>query len=115
MRAAWLAPSDRQLVEQVIGRGVRPSSIAAVQGVSSRVVQRRLARLIDRLTDEEALVVMRTHDRWPAKTASVALSVWVRGRSQRQAARELGLSLHDVRKHVHIVRGLLAARSGGRR
>lgn len=109
LRCAWLDEADRELIEQVVGRGVRPSSIAAVTGVTPRAVQRRVTKLVDRLTDAEVLMVLRQHGRWPATTSSVALAVWVRGRTLRQVADELGLTLHEVRQHVQRTRGLLAA------
>ena len=32
MRAEWLLASDRALIEQVFGKGVRPADVAAIQG-----------------------------------------------------------------------------------
>ena len=109
MRSAWVDGPDRELLEQVLGRGVRPRSVAAVSGVSVRTVQRRVAGLVKRLTDGDVEVVLRRHGQWPAETSSVALAVWVRGKTLRETAGELGMSLHRVRQEVQLVRGLLAA------
>ncbi len=109
MRSAWVDPPERELLEQVLGRGVRPESIAAVSGVSTRTIQRRVASLVKRLTHPDVEMVLRRHGRWAPKTSSVALAIWVRKRTLRDTSMELGLSLHEVRQQVQLVRGLLTA------
>lgn len=109
IRSAWVDEPERELLEQVLGRGVRPESIAAVSGVSTRTIQRRVANLIHRLTDPEVETVLRRHGRWEPRTSSVALAIWVRNRTLRDTSKELGLSLHEVRQQVQLVRGLLTA------
>lgn len=107
-RSEWLDQADRALVAQVIGNGARTGDLARIAGVSPRTIQRRIAKLIDRLLDPEVVHVLREHQRWPAPTRSVALAVWVRGRTLRQAAAELRLSLHQVRQQLQLARGLMA-------
>jgi IS30 family transposase len=114
-RADWLDSADRALLEQVLDRGVSTRTIATVSGVSSRTIQRRVARLVRRLADPDVLAVLRCHKQWPAIDAAVALSVIVRGRTMRRAGRDLGLTLHEVRKHLHQARGLIDASRPERR
>jgi DNA-directed RNA polymerase specialized sigma24 family protein len=115
MRACWLDAAERALVEQVVGKGVRPHEIAAVSGRSLRTVQRQLNRVIERLMDKEVEHILRAHGDWDAMASSVALAVWVQGCTLRDTARRLGISLHQVRQQVQVVRGLLAADQAGRR
>ncbi len=112
MRASWLAPADRALVEQVLQRGVRPHQIAAIAGVTTRTIQRRLARLIDRLTDPDCEFILRHHRQWDKPAGDVAIAIWIRGLTFRQTAEQLGMTLHNVRQQVQMIRGYLqAARS----
>ena len=106
-RSAFLNPLDRCLVRQVLGEGVRPADLAPVAGVSARTIQRRVRNLADRLTDPDVVFILRHHRRWPRQTASVALALWIRGLTQRQAAERLGLSLHQVRQQAQAIRALL--------
>lgn len=116
LRAEWLGEADRALIEQVYGKGVRPADVAAVVGCSTRMVQRRVANLVKRLMDPMIVFVLRNHGDWDKLTAGSALAVLVRGLTLRDAASELGVSLHYVRTRVQVVRGLFEMyRSKGKR
>lgn len=106
-RADWLDSTDRALLHAVLARGVSTASLAEVAGVSQRTIQRRVAQLRDRLNDPSVLAVLRRHPLWPARTAAVAMSVVVRGRTYHQAAHELGLTYHTVRQQMQQVRALV--------
>lgn len=106
-RAQFLEPADRALLEQVLEKGVRPRDIARVAGTSTRTIQRRVRNLMRRLADPDVLYVLRQHRGWSAPLRQVALALWVRRRTLRQTAAELGLSLHRVRQHAAAVRGLI--------
>ncbi len=108
-RAVWLDEPDRNLLEQVIGRGVEPHNIARVAGVTCRAVQRRLNVLSKRLTDPQAVLVMRYHDDWPVPLGHIALDVWVRRRPYRNIARELNMTYYQVRQYVQQIRGMIEA------
>jgi hypothetical protein len=107
-RAQWLDEAECRLLEQVVGQGVRPREIAAVSEVQTRAIQRRVNGLIGRLTDPQVVAVLRCHGEWPAPLGAVALAIWVRKRSYRQTARDLDLTLHQVRRAVEQTKGLLA-------
>lgn len=106
-RAELLDTADRALLEQVLGRGVAPRDVAAVKGVSTRTVQRRVRALTRRLTDPQVLHVMRHRGQWEKLTAEVATAVWIRRWTLRRTAKELGVSLHRVRQRVEAVKGVL--------
>ncbi len=112
MRAEWLSASDRALIEQVFGKGVRPADVAAIQGCSTLVVQRRVANLVKRLLDPMVVFVLRYHRDWDKGTKKAALLVLVKGVTLRRAASELGVTLHCVRNRVHVVRGLFEVYQG---
>jgi len=109
-RSAFLSPPDRTLLRQVLGEGARPADLAHVTGVSARTIQRRVRNLAKRLTNPEVVHILRHHRRWPRTTAAVALALYVRGLTQRQAAEQLGLSLHQLRQHAQAIRALLDTR-----
>lgn len=106
-RARYLDPPDRILLVQVFDRGVRPHQIATLNNLTTRTIQRRVDALCRRLLDPQVVAILRAHSRWSAYTAGVALSVWVKGWTFRQTADRLGISLHEVRQQVQIVRGLI--------
>ena len=109
-RAAWVDAEDRMLLEQVLGRGVRPRELATLMRCSTRTVQRRVRQLVRRLTDRTAVRVLREHRDWRAETAAVALAFYLRRHTLRQIAGETGLTLHQVRMHLQRARGMLESR-----
>mgnify|MGYP006302375777 CR=1 FL=1 len=108
-RAEHLDNPERALIQQVYGQGVRTDDLAAVLGVSRRTVQRRLQRLVERLTDPLTVFVIRHQARWDRLTAAIAVSVWVKGLPLRQAAARHDVSLHTVRQRLAHVKGMHAA------
>ncbi len=109
MRADWLDPAERALVVQVLANGVSPADVAAVAGVTRRSVQRRVRAVSQRLISPLATAVLQGQGRWDRTTASAALNVWVRGCTMRETGRRLSLSLHEVRQHLQMARGLIEA------
>lgn len=107
-RAEFLDANERALLEQVLGKGVRPRDIAAVAGCPTRKVQRQVRAITRRLTDPAVVHVLRHRAQWDRLTAEVATAVWVRGWTYRDTAEHLGISLHRVRQKVEAVRGILA-------
>ncbi len=108
IRAPFLDAPERTLLQQVFARGIRPHEIAAVSERSPRTIQRRVRQLVERLTDETVLHFIRNHHKWAPDTAAVALALWVRGHSYRQAAADLNLTLHQIRQLAAAVRALTA-------
>jgi DNA-directed RNA polymerase specialized sigma24 family protein len=109
MRAAWLDPPDRALIDQVYSQHVSTRVIATALGVSTRSVQRRVRRLARRLTDPTVVRLIRRQADWPRPIAQVAIDFYVRGRSLRRIAARRGLTLHQTRRRLEQARALLHA------
>lgn len=111
--AAWLLPSDRALVVAVYGQGMRASDVAAAAGLGARVVRRRLRRLCERVLSELFWFVVGARDAWPSVRRRVATACVLQGRSKRETARFLQVTLHRVRAELAVVEALFAERRGG--
>lgn len=110
--AVWLVPSDRALVIAVYRDGVRPVDAAMVAGVGVRGVRRRLRRLCSLILSERFWFVVGARDGWPAARRRIATACVLQGRSKREAARHLQVSVHSVRREMQVVEALFAARFG---
>lgn len=125
-RAAWLPAGDRELIEAVFGeglsvvaylrrcrdRGLEPASTRGAPAggsVSARMARRRLRRLIERVLSPRFAFVVAHRTGLGATRRRVAMACIVQGRSLREAAGMLGLSLHAVRRHIDAVEALFAA------
>lgn len=106
-RAEFLLPEDRALVEAVFVDGLDASSAAARVGGSARTVRRRAKAIAERVLSREFEVVMRERERWPRMRRLVATSCVMQGRTLRDAAAHLRVSLHVVRRQMDIVRELV--------
>lgn len=107
--AAYLELSDRALVESVFERGMSVAALARAVGDDPRHLRRRLKRLLNRISSREFQFVLRARRHWSDNQQRVADAVILRGRTQRQAASELNLSLHQVRTYLHAVHVLMRA------
>jgi DNA-directed RNA polymerase specialized sigma24 family protein len=112
--AAWLLPSDRALVIAVYRDGVRPADVASAAGIGVRVVRRRLRRLCSRVLSERFWFVVGARDAWSPVCRRVATACVLQGRSKREAARFLQVTLHRVRAELEVVEAHFAARRGVR-
>lgn len=125
-RAAWLPAGDRELVEAVFGeglsviaylrrcrdRGLEPASTRGAPAggsVSARMARRRLRRLVERVLSPRFAFVVTHRTSLGATRRRVAMACIVQGRSLREAAGMLGLSLHAVRRHIDAVEALFTA------
>lgn len=102
-RACFLDPPDRALLEQVFDKGVTPGDLAKAAGLHERSIQRRVRSLLRRLADPGVEYILRTHTEWPGELGDVALVLYVRGRSMRETADELNISLHKVRHYASVI------------
>lgn len=106
-RARFLIPEDRLMIEQMVRRGLTCEAYARISGRTPRSIQKRFKRLIQHLQDPRVVYILSHHRHWPAPLAEAALEVYVRDRTLRSAAQILRLSLHQLRKHLQSVRGIL--------
>lgn len=102
----FLPPGDRELMRAVFADGRSAASIARMAGRSPLAVQRRIAGLLDRIESAEYAVVVLHADRWPDRRAAIARTCIVEGLSTRTAARRLGISMHQVRLELVVIRSL---------
>jgi DNA-directed RNA polymerase specialized sigma24 family protein len=109
-RAAYLQPADRALLRQALDQGVPARELAILLGCDVRTVQNRVRRLVRRLNHPETVAVLKHLDDWPHDTAAVAIAVWLQGLSQRDTSSATGLTYHQVRQQVQLIRGYLQAR-----
>lgn len=91
----------------------RSASGAPVGGevVTARSVRRRIRRLVERVMSPRFLYVVRHQGAWPQNRRRVAEACVLRGLSLRDAAAELGLSLHVVRRQHEVIETLFDAAS----
>ncbi len=115
-RAAALPESDRLLLEAVYrdGRSARelallgPPDPDAVEK-RARAIRRRVHSLVARLASREFEYVARHAEAWPTARRRVATACVLHGMALREAARELKVSLHNVRRHRDDVFALARA------
>lgn len=110
--AEYLAPADRALIVSVFENGTSAADLARAVGEDPRQVRRRLKRLVTRMASTEFRFVIRHRNTWPGNQRRVADAVILRGLTQREAAAELNLSLHQVRTYLHAVHVLTFEHTG---
>ncbi|MCL4740804.1 MAG: hypothetical protein KJZ54_01220 [Phycisphaerales bacterium] len=117
-RARHLPPQDRVLVEAVFRDGRPVAELAALiaadagdaaRATSVRGLRRRVRRLTARLLSREYAFVAEQLPDWSPTRRRVATACILHGRSIRDAAAELRLSLHTVRRHRAAIAELLEA------
>ena len=104
--ADHLEGSDRALLRAVFDRGLTSTDLARVIGEEPRAVRRRVQRLVERIGSASFQFVMRNCEGWPSSRRRVGESIVLRGSTQRQAAVQLGLSLHQVRREMEHIQAL---------
>lgn len=112
-RAVWLPPPDRWLIDSVYRDGRRVAEVAAILDQSPRILRRRVRAIIRRVKSGRFAFVAMQSRGWPALKRRVARACFIEGKSQREAAGELRLSLHAVRRQCQAVDALYEA-AGGR-
>ncbi|HWB19523.1 MAG TPA: hypothetical protein VG711_04415 [Phycisphaerales bacterium] len=105
--ADFLKPSDRALMRGIFGSGMSPQDMAAAMEQQTRQVRARVRKLLRHLAKPVYRFVAREHASWPNYRKSVARAVVLQRISQREAARELGITLHRVRRELDRIRGIV--------
>lgn len=98
-RANHLPGPDRALIYAVYDTGLPISQIAAKNGHAARTLRRRVRALASRMASPEYRFVARQRRRWTQIRRAVGTTCFLNGKSQRDAAKELNISLYTVRKH----------------
>lgn len=106
-RAEFLPPEERRLIEAVYGDGLSMRHVARLAGVAPRVMKHRIARIVARTLSPEFTFVAARQRTWRGTRREVGRACVLHGLSQREAARRLGLSLHNVRRHRLAIRDMV--------
>lgn len=109
IRSRWLAPEDRELIRMHFGAGHSATSLARLRNEPPRRVRTRLRRLAVRMCSMRFELVMRRRRSWPRRRRLVSGAVVLQGRTLRQAQRDLGLTLHQVRREMAVVDAMVAS------
>lgn len=108
-RAEWCIPDERALIHAMYRQGLSALQIAQIRGVPARIIRRRLKAIIARLTSHRFVFVLRHRDQWTPTRRRVATSVILQGRSLRQTAALLSISLHAVRRQMDAINAMCEA------
>jgi len=106
-RAELLPPEDRALLLSIYRENLTAREVAALRGVSPRSVRRRLRTLVERVLSPRFEVVLRERASWPPTRRRVATATVIEGRTMRQTASALTLSLHAVRRQMLAIDALI--------
>ena len=110
-KAAWLRGDERALLEAVFGQGRSCADLARLIGVPADTVRRRVRRATKRAGSDLFAFVAMHAESWGPTRRRVAIACVLHGRSMRCAAKELGLSLHTVRRERHAIDALFESRA----
>jgi hypothetical protein len=102
--AAFLEPSDADLVIAVLVRGERRADIAARVDCSPGNVSRRFRALVRRLESRPFVTLIEALPRLPQPFREFAEHTLVRRRPIRYAAMATGFAYHDARFHARTLR-----------
>jgi len=107
-RAELLLPEDRLLVEAVLVRSQPTKTVAWMTGMPPRTVRRRIHRLSKRLTSRRFLNAARSLPYLDPDNARLARLHFCAGMSHRDLARELGVSVHTIRRRLDRIGAQIA-------
>lgn len=93
-----LPTGDRVLVEAIYRDGRSAVEVAALVREPARLVRKRVRRIVRRALTERFAFVALHAAQWPTDRRRVAEACVLAGHSMRDAARSLGLTLHQVRR-----------------
>jgi len=114
-RAEHLPADDRALLESVYREGASVSGLAELLNTPARSLRRRVRRLVQRVLSERYVFVAHRRREWSPTRRRVAEACVLGGRSLREAASELRLSLHAVRRHADAIHAMYEAERDARR
>lgn len=106
LRSEHLPRSDAAFIRSLYVDGLSAVKVAALQGQDPRAVRRRARRLLKRLSEPLFIFVVREKASWSSVRRRVAEAGVLAGRGLRAAAKETGLSVHVVRRHLEAIRAM---------
>lgn len=102
----WCLPEDRALLQAMFRDGLSAADLAAMRRESPRILRARVKRLVDRVLSPRFAFVVARRDAWPPSTRRVATAAILQGRTLRDTAKHLQLSIHAVRRQMERIDAL---------
>lgn len=106
MRLEHLPEVDRAILRSVFVDHRTVKDLAPMSGYSAKVLRRRVSRTVKRVLGPRFGFVLERRGSWTPTRRRVATLCFIDGRSVREVATELGLSLHAVRRHREAIEAL---------
>ncbi len=103
-RAEFLPAPDRALLRATFQAGQTAVHLSKILHQTPRAVRRQIRVLIRRVLAPEFLHVVTRSERWKDPRRHIARACFIEGRSIRATAKELGLSVHVVRRYSESIR-----------
>lgn len=100
----YLPVEDQALMRGVYDRGMKPVDFARAVRAQPRSLRYRLRQLVERVSSPLYKFVISNHRNWPQERRLVAEMSILRGSSQREISRTLGVTLHRVRQELLRIR-----------
>lgn len=110
--AAWCTPEDRAILIAIYRENLSASEVASMRNQQPRALRRRLKRLVKRTLSPRFEFVVLHRASWPHPMRRVATAHVLQGRTLRDTASHLNLSLHIVRRQADRINALFEAAQG---
>lgn len=111
-RAQHLKGQDRSLVLAMYSDGLSAAEIARLGNLEPRQVRRRIKNALIRMQSPVFTFVLNHQSNWSSTRRKIASSIFREGHSIRQTAEDLGLKIHQVRRHRSAILDLMDAHGG---
>lgn len=112
-RLDLLPTRERALLEAMFHDGRSAVQIATLTGEEPRTIRRQIRLVVARVLSPKFGFVMRHCGQWPASRRRVGQACVLWGFSARMTARELGITLHAVRRQLDAIHALYDAERQG--
>lgn len=109
MRAEWLLPGDRALLEAVFRRGQTIRELSPLLAMPERTLRLRLHRLVDRVLSDRFAYAIRHLARWTGVRRRIATCCILHGLALRAGAKAAGVSIHTARRHLDAIDAMHAS------
>lgn len=105
-RARWCLPDDRALLNAIYADGLSVADAARLRNTTPRTLRRRVRLTTERILSRRFEFVLRSRDDWPPVRRRIATACILQGRTHREAALHLRISIYNVRKHMQVITAL---------
>lgn len=101
--AQELMPDDRAVLCAIYRDGMTARDVADLRREPARRLRGRVRRLVARVLSDRFLFVLRYRNEWPQTRRRVAKACVLEGRSMRDGAKHLHMTLHAVRREMDVI------------